>query len=135
MTDCKICSHPAKNLLEENERAKVLHFHAPQLPGHVIVAAKEHTRFLHDLDPPSVTALCNLLQTSARKIVELLDCDRYYLASIGDRDHHFHFHILPHKEGNPNLGPYVFGPTGWTGNLPSVDNERVKKQLSDNWNP
>lgn len=134
MTDCKICMHSSGNLLEENDKAKVLHFHAPQLPGHLIVAAKDHTRFFHALDPSSIQALFSLLRTSTDKILKLLNCDRYYLASIGDQDHHFHFHILPQNEGNPNLGPYVFGTGGWTGSLPRGDAEKAKRLLSLNWN-
>lgn len=129
MENCLICNHAPEALLAENEHAKLLLFHAPQLPGHVIVAAKEHVRLYHELSDDSRVSISRLASSAALKIITALGSDRYYLASIGDRDFHFHFHILPHNDSNPPLGPHIFGERGWTSTLPNGDKDLAAAKL------
>jgi diadenosine tetraphosphate (Ap4A) HIT family hydrolase len=129
MDNCLICANAPEALLAENQHAKLLLFHAPQVPGHVIVAAKEHVRLYHELSDETIVAIARLTSSATLKVKTALGCDRYYLASIGDRDFHFHFHILPHNDSNPPLGPFVFGERGWSSTRAGEDMDLAATKL------
>ena len=76
-------------------------------------------RVLHDISAEDAAALMRLANRVAKSIVSLTGATKVYIAAIGDKDKHFHVHLLPKAEGDPNLGPYIFGANGWISFLPA----------------
>ncbi len=64
--------------------------------------------------PEEWRAVGSLVSKFAAETRAETDAERFYLPLIGDVDNHqLHMHLLPRIEGDPALGPHVFGPEGW----------------------
>jgi diadenosine tetraphosphate (Ap4A) HIT family hydrolase len=98
-------------------------------PGHVLVGARSHRESLHDLTPDEAADVLRLANEVATAVVGFLGLEKTYVAAIGDRDKHFHVHLLPKAATDPGLGQFVFGEDGWISFLPpspdSLEVERV----------
>ena len=100
----------------------------PVRAGHVLVGSRVHGESLHDISAEDAAALMRLANRVAKSIVSLTGATKVYVAAIGDKDKHFHVHLLPKAEGDPNLGPYIFGANGWISFLPaSPDSAEVDR--------
>ena len=119
MTDqCIFCDVKDSALIYRNEDGIVI-LDDPVRPGHVLVGARIHAENLQDLSAEDAAAVLRLANRAAKSIVSLTGALKVYIAAIGDKDKHFHVHLLPKLEGDPDLGPYVFGTNGWISFLPS----------------
>jgi len=110
----------------------------PIRPGHVLVGARVHGESLHDLTAEDAAGVLRLANRVAKAIVSSTGAAKVYVAAIGDKDKHFHVHLLPKFNGDANLGPHVFGASGWAGTLPAVDsaelgrvNDALRRGLRD----
>lgn len=90
----------------------------PVRPGHVLVGARTHGETLTDITEEDAAAVLRLANRVGKVILRETGAAKLYVAAIGDKDKHFHVHLLPKVEGDPNLGPYVFGGEGWISFLP-----------------
>ncbi|MCA9367616.1 HIT family protein [Candidatus Kaiserbacteria bacterium] len=100
----------------------------PLRPGHVLVAIKSEVKDLHQADPNELSDMVKLAQVTSRAIVDELGCEKTYMVAIGDKDPHYHVHLLPRFNSDPSLGPGVFGSDGWGQNFPAEpDMEEVKR--------
>jgi len=91
----------------------------PIRPGHVLVGCRSAGASLSDVSEEDAAALMRLASRVAKHIVRVTGAEKVYVAAIGDKDKHFHVHLLPKMKGDPNLGPHVFGEKGWIQFLPA----------------
>jgi diadenosine tetraphosphate (Ap4A) HIT family hydrolase len=89
----------------------------PIRPGHVLIGARAHGESLHDITAEDAAGVLRLANRVAKAVVSLTGATKVYVAAIGDKDKHFHVHLLPKFDGDANLGPHVFGEHGWAGSL------------------
>jgi histidine triad (HIT) family protein len=130
--DCIFCDSTDDTLVYQDQNGYVI-LDEPVRPGHVLVGSRVHAESLHDLSPDEAAGVLRLANLVAQSIISLTGASKVYVASIGDKDKHFHVHLLPKMEGDPNLGPYIFGSNGWISFLPaspdSQELDRVNGEL------
>jgi diadenosine tetraphosphate (Ap4A) HIT family hydrolase len=68
---------------------------------------------LHDLEPKDAASMMALACKVSKRIVEEFGAIKTYVVAVGDKDPHFHVHILPKWETSDNLGPHIFAEKGW----------------------
>ncbi len=123
---CIFCEPDPEALVFDGEDGIVL-IDYPARPGHVLVGIREHHPDLHDVLPEEVAAMMRLAIETSRQIVSLTGAEKTYVVAVGDKDRHFHVHLIPKMGSDPSLGPYVFGSESWASFLPSeVDAEEMK---------
>jgi len=93
----------------------------PIRTGHLLVGGPRHIAGLHQISETEAGALFSLAQRVSKQIVEQTGASKVYVAAVGDKDPHFHIHLFPKFVVDGNLGPYIFGASGWAGNLAAVD--------------
>jgi histidine triad (HIT) family protein len=129
LIDCIFCNVKRGALVFEDADALVI-LDDPVRPGHVLVGSRFHAANLHDLAPDQAAAVLRLADRVAKSIVALTGADKMYVAAIGDKDKHFHVHLVPKLPGDPSLGPFIFGSDGWASflqpDLDSIAQERIK---------
>lgn len=133
--DCALCDIRSDAVLEKTDHGVVALFPNPQVPGHVVVAAKEHIRLPSELDADALADLGRLVGTASKRLIEIMGVERCYVAVVGDRDLHFHYHVLPLSVELPPLGPYLFGPDGWASHADKGAIEPVASQIANRWAP
>jgi diadenosine tetraphosphate (Ap4A) HIT family hydrolase len=123
---CIICSPSPENLLLKETRGVVL-LDDPVRIGHVLVGASQHINGLHELPPQVAGDVLSLASEVASKIVSLTGAQKVYVAAIGDKDKHFHVHLVPRYPEDANLGPYIFGSSGWVSTF-GIDASQVSAE-------
>jgi diadenosine tetraphosphate (Ap4A) HIT family hydrolase len=103
----------------------------PIRPGHVLVGARTHGESLSDISEDDAAAVLRLANRVAKVIVAETGAAKVYVAAVGDKDKHFHVHLLPKMQADPNLGPYIFGEKGWMSFLPSAVDGLAVRRVSD----
>ena len=122
---CIFCNIKEGALVYRDDDGIVI-FDDPVRAGHVLVGARAHATNLHELTSDDAAGLFRLANRVAKHVVSLTGASKVYLAAIGDKDKHFHLHLIPKADNDPNLGPYVFGTNGWISFLPlTPDAEQV----------
>ncbi len=104
----------------------------PCRPGHVIVGIREHRPNLHDVDPDEAAAMMRLAIAAAKRIVQITGAEKTYVVAVGDKDKHFHVHLIPKMASDPSIGPNVFSEDkGWASFLPPKVDEAEMKLITD----
>lgn len=103
----------------------------PARPGHVLVGIKNHHPDLHDVPPEEAAAMMRLAVRTSKAIVQLTGAAKTYVVAVGDKDRHFHVHLLPKMDGDPSLGPHVFSGTGWASFLPPEPNASEVQKIQN----
>jgi len=103
----------------------------PVRAGHVLVGAREHGDCLHEISAEAAGDLLSLASDVARVICQKTNAQKVYVAAIGDKDKHFHVHLVPRYPDDPGLGPYVFGSSGWVGALKADPAAETADDISD----
>jgi diadenosine tetraphosphate (Ap4A) HIT family hydrolase len=99
--------------------------------GHVLVGVKSHRASLHDVPPDEAAELFRLASLASRLIVSSTGAEKTYVVAIGDKDKHFHVHLIPKMSSDPPLGPHVFSGKGWAAFLPpTVDQSELQKLVN-----
>lgn len=130
MSNCIFCNvEEDKLLLNTLEGFVILDY--PVCPGHVLVGSRTHGSTLSDISEDDAAALMRLSHKVAKKIVSETGAEKVYIAAIGDKDKHFHIHLLPKMESDPNLGPYIFGNEGWVSFM-DTEIDPVKLEKTNN---
>lgn len=132
---CIICNPDPANLILKEERGVVL-LDDPVRVGHVLVGASEHIDGLHALPAKAAADTLALAAEMAATIVENTGAEKVYVVAVGDKDKHFHVHLVPRYPQDAGLGPFVFGANGWVGTFgdePSdIDAESLYSKLKGN---
>lgn len=125
--DCIFCNIDENNhVLTTNEGIVLID--DPVCPGHVLVGGHEHGAGLSDISGDTAASLMRLANRVAKTIVATTGAEKVYVVAIGDKDKHFHVHLVPKMAGDPNLGPHVFGGDGWISFMPNeVDAAAVER--------
>lgn len=70
------------------------------LKGRCIVAHREHTKELFDLEQPEFEAFMRDVARAAKAVNDAMNPDKINYGSFGDKMPHLHFHIVPkYKDG------------------------------------
>jgi len=88
--------------------------------GHFVVATKDHVSTFSELDEAEATDLISLALKLAKTAQRIVGAEKYYLASIGDLDPHFHIHLLPKMADDPPMGKHIMLETGWKGEVGQI---------------
>ena len=124
---CIFCDPDPEALIFSGEDGIVL-LDYPCRPGHVLVGIREHHPNLHDVQPDEVARMMRLAISVAKEVVALTGAEKTYVVAIGDKDRHFHVHLIPKMASDPSVGPYVFGEKGWASFLPpDVDKKELQR--------
>ena len=127
MADCIFCNVAGDALVYSGADGFVI-LDDPVRPGHVLVGTRSHKETLSDLSTSDAEAVMRLANRVAKAIVKELGAEKVYVTAIGDKDKHFHVHLLPKMSGDPDLGPHIFGAEGWISFLPqSIGEEDVAR--------
>jgi diadenosine tetraphosphate (Ap4A) HIT family hydrolase len=126
-SDCIFCNPDPNSLVYSGEDGTIVVDH-PFAEGHVLVATKRHLPDLHDLEPDDAASMMRLAARVSRKLVSEYRAMKTYAAAIGDKDRHFHIHLLPKSVDSESLGPYIFGDKGWAhGAEIEIENESITR--------
>jgi diadenosine tetraphosphate (Ap4A) HIT family hydrolase len=112
-TECIFCDHPRESEISVYANTIVIGFPRPVKAGHVAVAPIRHVTSFGGLEASEATELGRVCFEVGRAMEVSLGAEHVYVLRIGDRDPHIHFHLLPKFPGEPSLGTYVFGSSGW----------------------
>jgi diadenosine tetraphosphate (Ap4A) HIT family hydrolase len=115
--DCLLCNPKEEALIFRGADGIVI-LDDPIRPGHVLIGARNHGASLHDISSEDAAAMMRLANIIAKVIVSETGAEKVYVAAIGDKDKHFHVHLIPKMESEPKLGPYIFSNNGWASFLP-----------------
>jgi len=131
MAEVSFITNPQKeDIIMENEKSIALHFPKAVKAGHFIVACKSQVRFIEDIPPDEMVAVSMMLQEVCKRVGKILNCERFYIASVGDFDHHFHFHAIPKFQDEPNMGKFIFSNEGWVGLIDTSNIDETKKLIN-----
>lgn len=113
--DCLVCREisgsvelPGGLVLEES---LVVAFHVPPLGaptvyrGHLLVTPRRHLADFAALRPAQAAAV-GVAISRCSAALKALGAEQVYLATIGDRVHHLHVHLLPRWPGTPPEVPW-----------------------------
>ena len=124
---CIFCDVNEETLILKNEDGIVL-IDDPVCPGHVLIGGHEHGAGLSDISADTAAAIMRLANQVAKIIVASTGAEKVYVAAIGDKDKHFHVHLVPKMQEDPKLGPYIFGSSGWVSFMrDQVDTSQVEE--------
>jgi diadenosine tetraphosphate (Ap4A) HIT family hydrolase len=128
---CRICEIPQDALIAQSAGCKAFFPSEPIAGAHVVVAVREHLPLLHDLTDEQAAEVMVTARRIAAAIHGLTGVMKFYAASIGDVDLHFHLHLLPRQAQTSGLGPFIFGKEGWAGVQPAetLDPEIVQEMI------
>lgn len=110
--DCRICSAETVQVAG-NGLAHAKLFPEPAFDGHVIIGTTAH-KDLVDVTPDEWQAIGELIRQLTRDTSRTAKFEKIYLLAIGDVDKgHFHLHMVPKRNDDPGMGPFIFGRDGW----------------------
>jgi len=109
---CIFCNpDPSALIYKSDEGIVVVDY--PFAKGHVLVASPVHGTNLHDIEPDVAASMMALACRVSKQIVKKFGAIKTYVAAVGDKDPHFHIHLLPKWQDSDNMGPHIFGENGW----------------------
>jgi diadenosine tetraphosphate (Ap4A) HIT family hydrolase len=115
--DCPFCNYSEELIIKKGEYVTIGTFYKSIKPGHVVIFLNRHVENFVDLTYNEYKSLFIELELITKKIATSFQNERLYILSIGDKDSHFHFHIIPRNKEEEKLGPYIFGENGWRKNF------------------
>lgn len=88
------------------------HAYPTKLLGWLIIVLKRHAESLHDLTKQEFKELAYLLDTTCKRLHEVLNCEKEYISCFSEKQSfkHIHFHVIPKPKSFPNhlKGPKIF---------------------------
>ena len=114
---CIFCDFDDQYIIATTELSFATYFPRAIKKGHFVVAVKQHLPTFCDLSTEQVTDMMALALKLAKIAQPLLGAEKYYLAAIGDLDHHFHIHLLPKLAADAPMGKHIMLDSGWKGEV------------------
>lgn len=131
MTEKCIFCNPAPNAVVFSGTDGTVLLDDPIRLGHVLVGIRSHHSSLHDVSPDEAAGVFRLACLASKALVKLTGAEKTYVAAIGDKDKHFHVHLIPKMSNDPPLGPHIFSGSGWASFLPSSVDAAELAKLTD----
>jgi len=132
MDDCRICRFMNDWDVASTKHGVVTYGGLAIKEGHLVVASRRHVPSLSDLTDEEATGVLALLRKAVRGLGEIRAWEKIYVLMIGDKDTHFHAHVIPRLPGEAPVGPFVFGPEGWRSVLgPSSPDSRAVSSMRE----
>ncbi len=129
MVDKCILCEPAPEALVYHGDDGVVLVDGPCRPGHVLVGIKGHYPDLHDVPADAIASMMRLAVRTSKEIVTRTGATKTYVVAVGDKDRHFHVHLIPKMAADPSLGPHVFSEKGWASFLPAKLDEQEHRRV------
>jgi len=105
---CSVCEEVAGRIAApggvvfENEWWRVAHHTGAWTdPGELIVKARRHCESLSELTPAEAASLGPVLRAAVTAVERVVQPERVYVASWGERVRHVHFFLLPRTRSLP----------------------------------
>jgi len=124
---CDICSAAGCDVITETDQSFLSAFPRPVTLGHLVVASKRHVSDISDLEDEETRDIGKMCKVGVGILKKVLGVKKVYIVAIGDRDSHFHFHLLPRHAGEEKLGRYVFGGASAFANRPKPESDDVQR--------
>ena len=125
--NCIFCNFDKKYVISENKHAIATYFPRAIKKGHFVVAVKKHIPTFTELDIEQARDIIDLALKLAKVAEQILNTEKFYIVSIGDKDHHFHFHLLPKQKTDTPMGKHIMLDEGWKGEVgESINDDEVK---------
>lgn len=122
MNRCELCEARRSALVMERESVFVALFPRPLKTGHVFVAPCRHVEAIDDLTDAEAAEMGLVARDVAAVLGGLVEAKKVYILAIGDRDSHFHFHLLPRQAGDDPLGRHAIGSEApWRNTIQPAD--------------
>lgn len=129
--ECILCN-PAPDALVYRGDDGVVLVDGPCRPGHILVGIKGHHPDLHDVPADEIASMMRLAVSTSKKIVAETGAQKTYVVAVGDKDRHFHVHLIPKMASDPSIGPHVFSEKGWASFLPTeIDEEEHRRIIEE----
>jgi diadenosine tetraphosphate (Ap4A) HIT family hydrolase len=111
--DCIFCNFEKRFVIKETELAIATYFPRAIKKGHFTVAVKEHLPGFTDISPEQAKEVIQLALEISRIIEQITGAEKTYIAAIGDKDLHFHLHLLPKLKTDAPMGIHIMTDVGW----------------------
>lgn len=136
-SECILCNLDQRYVIGESSLSFATYFPRAIKRGHFVVAVKEHIPTFTGLSPEQASDLFAYALKLAKVAERLLGAEKFYVAAIGDKDHHFHIHMLPKQPGDAPMGRHIMLDEGWKGEVGQTVTdadvrsfvERLRKQV------
>lgn len=106
---CIICNRSDLETIAELSHTVVMLFPRPLKLGHIAVAPVRHVESCSQLTCDEAAEIGEVCTRMVSCLERLLGAEKVYVLGIGDRDPHFHLHLIPRLAGEPKLGKYAVG--------------------------
>jgi len=114
---CIFCKFEQKYVIAESKYSLATYFPRAIKKGHFVVAVKEHIPTFTGISYEQASDLFQLALRLSKEAERLLRSEKFYIAAIGDKDRHFHIHLLPKFPENPPMGRHIMLDDGWKGEV------------------
>lgn len=115
--DCIICNPQPEHIITETALSIATYFPRAIKKGHYVVAVKEHVPLFTDISEEQAADVAVLSLRLSKIAKDLIGAEKYYSAVVGDKDAHFHVHMLPRLPGEPPMGRHIMLDEGWKGEV------------------
>jgi len=115
VNNCLFCNLKQDSIIAENLHAVATYNQNAIKTGHVVISTKEHIISFSDLSVDAAKSVMCLALKVSKVIENFMKLDKIYLLSAGDKEQHFHIHLLPKNETDEPIGQYVLTEKGWKG--------------------
>jgi len=112
---CLLCNFESRYVIGESPLCFATYFPGAIKHGHFVVAVKDHIPTFTGLSMAQASDLLAYALRLAKVAEEILCAEKFYIAAIGDKDQHFHIHMLPKQQGDEPMGSYIMLDGGWKG--------------------
>ena len=85
---------PSYKVAEDENYYAFLDIH-PLVEGHTLVVPKREVDYIFDLDPDTLGGLMRFAQKVARRMGEVIECQRVAVVVLGLEVPHAHIHLIP----------------------------------------
>lgn len=99
---------PAKSILWQDDRCRVIAVDEPGYPGFCRVIWSAHVKEMTDLAPGDRQHLMTVVFAVESTLREFLSPDKINLASLGNQVAHLHWHVIPRFADDPHFPDAVW---------------------------
>lgn len=125
---CIFCDYDPSTVIQETSLVVAIYFPRAIKKGHFAVAVKRHVSTFCDIREDEVFEIMSMGFRIARKAQRQFGAEKYYMVAIGDKDPHFHIHMLPKLPGDVPMGKHIMSESGWMGEVGQIV---PKEEVSD----
>lgn len=132
--DCIFCSVNDNSIIKKTKHAVATYTNEAMKTGHVVVSLIEHLESFTLLSYEQAEDMFKLALCVSKALESLLDVEKVYIVASGDKDKHFHLHLLPKTPTDAPMGSFILTESGWRGlvknEVSEIEANELVKKLS-----